>query len=65
MFNEESHVSKYVSLSIGVINVRPDVNKTIKYYLDLADKELYKVKKNGKNAYGFMNEAKMGRIYNV
>lgn len=44
-----SEVSDFVTISIGVASVIPNVEMNIKYFVDQADKALYNSKTNGKN----------------
>ena len=44
-----SSISDYITISLGVASVFPDVRSSSNKFIDLADKVLYKAKQGGRN----------------
>ncbi len=49
--HEFSRVSDQITVSIGIGTIKPSKELTIKHLIDLADRNLYNAKKNGRNQY--------------
>lgn len=50
LIHEEHKSSKFVTISIGAILIH-DINQSSSYYYHKMDRELYKVKRSGRNSY--------------
>ena len=47
----ESTVSKHVSISIGIVSIKPHLNHTVKDLIEAADSALYDAKENGRDQF--------------
>lgn len=54
--HESNKVSKYISLSFGIVNLANDESLIEKKLLHCADKALYEAKAKGRNTYSFYQE---------
>lgn len=52
--NHNSQISEFVTVSQGYTRAYPEPGDTINHLVDLADKVLYTVKRNGRNDYRYM-----------
>ncbi|SDI55816.1 diguanylate cyclase (GGDEF) domain-containing protein [Ferrimonas sediminum] len=54
--HEGSDIGSYVTISIGVATLVPEVDQTPEHFFELADKALYKAKSQGRNRIAYHNE---------
>ncbi|WP_028110806.1 sensor domain-containing diguanylate cyclase [Ferrimonas futtsuensis] len=54
--HEGSDICGYVTISIGVATVVPEVDQTPEQFFELADKALYKAKSQGRNQVAYHNQ---------
>lgn len=58
--NKNSTVSEFVTVTIGGLNIRPSEEKEISFYIDEADKVLYRLKKCSKNGFTIVDSLQGG-----
>ncbi len=49
LIHESSKISKYVTISVGITSITPNVNSSLTNFINQADKALYEAKANGRN----------------
>ncbi len=49
IIHELSEISKYVTISIGITSISPDINSSLTSFINQADKALYEAKAKGRN----------------
>ncbi|MFP4461833.1 MAG: diguanylate cyclase domain-containing protein [Thermotogota bacterium] len=55
--HQYSDVSCVITISIGACSLVPELNKTVEYYVDLADKALYHSKNTGRNKISYCQQS--------
>lgn len=51
ILHPKSHISKYVTISVGVATIVPHLNDSLSDFIARADRALYTAKNNGRNQY--------------